>query len=143
MRCRRRATRTRTTPRGQSGQYARSGGLEHRTELTHPTPVGGAGDYRLPPEPRPPTDTEPRLQRLVLLSVLHCSPDEQADYEDGGEDDQDADDNQGRDAHAKNTLPAPSDIKPPLVDTAGRGGSTMRSADAEVLLVARRCGGDA
>ena len=50
----------------------------------------------LAPQPRPATDTEPRLQRLVLLPVLQRCPDEQATDESGGQDDeQDKNDRSG------------------------------------------------
>ena len=42
----------------------------------------------LAPEPRPATDAEPRLQRLVLLPVLDRRPDEQANDKNGGQEDE-------------------------------------------------------
>ena len=56
----------------------------------------------LSPEPRPATDTEPRLQPPVFFSILYRRPEEQAEDEYDGQEDQDDDENHGRDAHANN-----------------------------------------
>jgi hypothetical protein len=67
----------------------RTGGLS-RDERTS----GG-----LTAQPRPAAQVKTRLQRPVLLSVFHGRPDEQADHEDGGQKDKDAENDSGCEVH--------------------------------------------
>ena len=75
---------------GTDSQRASRDGKQH--------PVADA----LSPEPRPATDTEPRLQPPVFFSILDRRPEEQAEDEYDGQEHQDDDEDHGGDAHANN-----------------------------------------
>src|SRR6266508_5237511 len=62
--------------------------------------------FRLAPEPRPATDTEPLLQRPVLLPILQRCPDEQATDKNGGRNGNEQNKNdRGRGVHASKSFP--------------------------------------
>jgi len=74
---------------------------------------------RLPPESRPATDAEPRLQRSVLFPIPQRCPDEHATDDHGGEEDEQEDNNdRSGNFHASKSYP-PKRISSPINVPAG------------------------
>jgi hypothetical protein len=86
----------------------------------------------LAPEPRPATDTEPRLQRPVLLTILHRCPDEQAADKNGGQNDNEQNKNdRGGGVHARKS--AHPIVRAPPATSSRRAPGGREDDDAGVI----------